>query len=261
MERTRILVVDDEKDVLGMFEKYLRMRGFQVLTAPNVLEALRIQKRDAPDIILTDYNMPEMNGIDLLRELHKVEPGLPVIMMSGAADMRTAAEALREEAFDFLAKPVDAEELVRTIHLALARKAVPFEPDPEPEPDVDPAAIGKVVGPVYSTRHQKHPAVTILNFNRPLDEHSQKGYEKALVRLENEGDLRKKMVIDLKNVSYINNVGLNFLVDTFKRWKSQKKETVFTQLSDPVYQYLKTLGYLDFFPVAATLAEALEDIG
>jgi len=250
--KVQILVVDDEKAVRAMFEKYLTMKNFDVVLAANALEALRIQRRQSPDLVLTDYDMPEMNGVDLMKELHLLAPGLPVIMMSGAADMRTATDALRDEAFDFLTKPVDSDDLIKTIRLALERKAAAENPDP--------VEIGRIIGPVYASRLPDFPTIAVLAFNRPLDEHGQRAYESAINQLENEGDPLRKIVVVMRNVMYINNVGLNFLLDTFKRWQSQHRQVVFAQLSDPVFRYLRTLGYLDFFPVMPTVTEAVESL-
>lgn len=65
----------------------------------------------------------------------------------------------------------------------------------------------------------------------------------------------------MSHVLYINNVGLNLLLETFDRWKSQGKQVVFTQLSDPVHRYLKMLGYVGYFPVVANVEEAVLSLG
>lgn len=246
--KSRILIVDDEAEVVAMFEKYLRLKGFEVATASNALDALRVQKRDPVELVLSDYNMPQMSGIDLLKEFYVLDPTLPVILMSGAADMRTATEALREHAFDFLTKPVDAEELVRTIHLALQRKSAAALPEP--------ADHGRVLGPIYASTKPEYPGLTILAFNKPLDQYHLLAYEAAFKRLESDGARLQKLVVVLKEVEYINNVGLNFLVEKFKEWSEQHRMVVLAQISDPVQTYLKRLGYLDQFPHAPTVAQA-----
>ena len=103
-----VLFVDDEKDVCDVFSIYLKKKGYDVHVAQNGLEAFRLLKQVKPDIVITDYDMPEINGIELLKEIKKSDPGMPVIMISGRADMRTAVEALKEDAFDFIEKPVDS---------------------------------------------------------------------------------------------------------------------------------------------------------
>lgn len=246
----KILVVDDDPALGKTIEKYLRAKLFDVVTAVNFIDALRVQKRFQPDLIITDYNMPEMNGIELLKEVRFNTPDVPVIMMSGVADMRTAALALREHAFDFLSKPVDLNELTKTIELALARTAESEKAEEDEQ--------SKVIGPVAFHRSPENPGIAVLTFLRPLDQMGQLAYESALNRLEVEGKIYPLVIVCLSRVTYINNVGLNFLLDTFKRWQTQGKQVVFTELSEAVHRYLKTLGYLELFRVTASVAEAVK---
>lgn len=249
MRKVKILVVDDELQIRSMFEKFLTLKDFEVKTAANVLEALRVQKYNPSDLIITDYNMPEMNGIDLLKELQTTAPSIPVIMMSGGADMRIAVEALREQAFDFISKPVDLDELVHTIELALKRRVVAVMPEATSQ--------NSVVGPIRFSQPENQRDVAILYFLRPLDQMAQAAYEVAFNRLDTEGRLTRKIIVNLSNVNYINNVGLNFLLDTFKKWQAQDKQVIFAELSETVHRYLKTLGYLDFFHVVSGVPEAV----
>jgi anti-anti-sigma factor len=251
----KLLIVDDEPEVLAMFAKFLTRKGYGVSTARDALEALRHCKREKPDLILTDYSMPGMNGVELLKELHLTYPGLPAILMSGEADMRTAADALREQAFDFLRKPIDSNELLSSITLALQ------EAKDHPETQEFPADAGRVVGPVYAKRLEERQDIVILSLNRALDQHSQQAYESAFRRLNEDGELTRSIVMTMNAVPYINNVGLSMLLQTYDHWRSQGKRTVFTQLSDPVHRYLKMLGYVGYFPVVASVEEAVLSLG
>lgn len=244
-----ILVVDDEADVREMFAKFLTRKGYRTETAPNALEALRILRKGGVNLVLTDLQMPEFSGLELLREVRHMDAKIPVIMMSGQADLSTAVKALREEAFDFLQKPVDSNDLLETVRAAIARTR---ESAPSTVKD------GRGVGPVYCTRAAGNPGVSVLEFNRPLDEHSSKAFDAAIRRFVSEGEIQAKVVIVLRNVTYMNNIGMNFLLSTFDDWKGQGRRVVMTQLSDPVYKYLKILGYLDYFPNAPTVQDALD---
>lgn len=246
-----ILIVDDQEDARKMFGTFLERKGFKTILAANALEALRALKHHHVDLILTDYHMPQMTGMDLLREARVVSPQVPVIMMSGQADMKTAVETLREEAFDFLSKPVDSNDLLQTVTLCLRR----FRSEP-----AGPVETGKDVGPVHCTQSDQHP-VTILEFNRPLDEFSQKSFDVALRRLAADGEIQKAVIIVMRNVPYMNNVGMNFLLSTYKDWKSKGCAIAFTHLSEPVHKYLKLLGYLDFFPTFLNTKDALSFLG
>lgn len=254
MEQKRLLIVDDEAPVREMFEKFLARKGYQVTTAPDALGALRICKRDVPDLVLADYQMPEMNGLELLRELRNTMPDVPVILMSGQVDMRRAIEALREHAFDFLSKPIDSNDLLDTIKRALDRSAN------VPVPEEIPKDAGKTVGPVVLEHRPSAPKVAVLTLCRPLDQFSQHAFEQAFRRLEEDGDIKQSVVVVMSNVTYINNIGLNILLEAYDRWKSQGKRAIFAQLSEPVHKYLKMLGYIGYFPIAPTIDEAITTV-
>ncbi len=247
----KVLIVDDEPDVRGMFERFLSRKGFLVTTAQNALEAVRICRRQPPDVILTDYTMPEMNGIELLREIRKFQPELPVILMSGTADMKTAVTALKEQAFDFLSKPVDSAELLAILGQALSRK----RPEEEKVPDAT-----RAIGPVVCIRSPETPEVSLLHFNRPLDEFSPRYFEEPLRRLALENELRSGIVLVLKNVEYINNVGLSYLLETIEKWKTHGHQVILTEMSSQLSKYLKTLGYLDYIPNTGSLADAIDAV-
>ncbi|MCE9598559.1 MAG: response regulator [Spirochaetia bacterium] len=254
MQGKKLLIVDDEAEVRSMFEKFLTRKGYQVSTAGDALEALRACKREAPDLVLTDFHMPEMSGVELLQELRALIPGVPVILMSGETDMRTAATALREHAFDFLSKPIDSRDLLETITRALNHAGAMLEAEEIPKD------AGKAVGPVVVQNPEDKPRVVVLTFSRALDQFSQPAFETAFRRLEADGDLKSGIVIVLKNVDYINNIGLNVILQAFDRWKGQGKRVTLAQLSDPVHKYLKMLGYAGYFPIAATLEEAISSV-
>lgn len=241
-----ILIVDDEEEVRNLFATFLKRKGFECLQAADALAAMRTVRKSAPDVVVTDYAMPEINGIELLKELRAFKADLPVVMISGTADMHTALIALKEHAFDFLAKPVDSKELLSVITQALQR----------PEPD--PAEVrGKVreFGPVL-LEEDLAPGVQVVHFNRPLDEFSIKAFSQSLGQLQ--ATLGERVVLVLRNVSYINSVGLNFLLEYLQRFKSGGRRIVLANISDPVHRYLKLLGYLDYLPVVPTIAAALE---
>lgn len=244
----QILIVDDQQDVRDTFRVFLQRKGFGCLVAEDALQALRAVRNHSIDLVLTDYHMPEINGLELLREVRSMKPDIPVILMSGAADMQVALRALKEHAFDFLGKPIDSAELLKVIDMALR--------PPAPEA-VAMQATGKGIGPLYVVKAPEAEDVTLLYFNRPLDQFSVKAFDNALRRAAAEGDLGARLVLVLLNVSYVNSVGLNFFLDTLVAWQKEGKRIVLTQLSDPMYRYLKLLGHLDRFPNAATIAEAV----
>jgi DNA-binding NtrC family response regulator len=118
--RTRVLVVDDEADAREMLAMVLAQAGFEVDEAADGFAALTKVSRYRPDIVLTDLRMPGMTGVDLLQRLRRIHGDVPVIIATGLEtwDLCTAAEAYG--AVTCLVKPINLDELVWTIEMALA---------------------------------------------------------------------------------------------------------------------------------------------
>jgi DNA-binding response OmpR family regulator len=107
----RILVIDDDRALCELLQEDLQHRGHQVWTALKAVQARELLSQHQIDIVLTDLNMPEINGIDFCAELHERRPDLPVIIMTAFGSLETAIAALRAGAYDFVTKPVDLDLL------------------------------------------------------------------------------------------------------------------------------------------------------
>ena len=107
-----ILIVDDEKNYLLVLSAVLEDEGYEVLTALNGPEALKIQKRSDLDLILTDMKMPGMNGIELLESVKEIDPDLPVIMMTAHGTVDKAVEAMQKGAYSYILKPFANDRLI-----------------------------------------------------------------------------------------------------------------------------------------------------
>jgi two-component system NtrC family response regulator len=114
-----ILVVDDEINYLTVMEALLSATGYEVLTAPGALEALKIAGASDLDLVLTDMKMPRMSGIELLDELRRLYPDLPVIIMTAYGTVEKAVTAMKKGAFDYILKPFKNEEILITIAKAM----------------------------------------------------------------------------------------------------------------------------------------------
>ncbi len=112
---SRILVVDDDSDILALFSKWLKAENFDVVAVNSGRNALAQISITRPDIVITDLIMDEMDGMALLAEIHRLNPLLPVIMLSGQANIPDAVKATHLGSSAFLTKPVDKEELVSQI--------------------------------------------------------------------------------------------------------------------------------------------------
>lgn len=112
-----ILVVDDKRVQLKTLRRGLRTRGYRVVEAISGKYALdHLGKEETIDIVLTDYAMPEMNGIELLQKIRETHKTIPVIIMTAYADKDLVMEAMHYRCSGFIEKPFDMDELLEIIH-------------------------------------------------------------------------------------------------------------------------------------------------
>ncbi len=116
---SRILVVDDERNVLSGFEEVLGSEGHEVIPARRAQAALECIEAEEFDLVIMDIRMPGMSGLDALRQIKERCPKLPVIIMTGAGTMETAVEATKRGAFDYHLKPFEPADMLQTIEKAL----------------------------------------------------------------------------------------------------------------------------------------------
>lgn len=117
--KANVLVVDDEVEVLKILEKILAENGYNVLKAQNGAEALRAARRSDIKLALLDIKLPKINGIELLGRFKKVNPDLIVIMITAYGTLKTAIEAMRLGAYDYITKPFDLNFIVSIVEQAL----------------------------------------------------------------------------------------------------------------------------------------------
>jgi two-component system nitrogen regulation response regulator NtrX len=114
-----ILIVDDEKSIRNSLSGVLDDEGFHVSVASDGMEAIRKVERENPDLVLLDIWMEGINGIEVLKKLKIISPGLVVIMISGHGTIETAVKATKLGAYDFIEKPLSLDKVVLTINRAL----------------------------------------------------------------------------------------------------------------------------------------------
>ena len=114
-----ILAVDDEVTILQSLSGILSDEGFEVLTASNGYEALKIIEQESPDLVLLDIWMPGIDGIETLQEIKRTNPFLQVVIISGHGTVETAVKATKLGAYDFIEKPLSIDKIVVTINNAL----------------------------------------------------------------------------------------------------------------------------------------------
>jgi DNA-binding NtrC family response regulator len=128
MNRAKILIVDDDPLVADSLAVFLAGRGYETSVETDPRRALK-RLRDTPDIdlLLSDVNMPGMDGFDLLRQVRALDPSPVVVMLTGYGTIESAVKAMREGAEDYVTKPVIDEEMVLTIERALKRRGLAEE--------------------------------------------------------------------------------------------------------------------------------------
>ncbi len=114
-KKKKILVVDDEENVRVVLAKLLTHEGYEVSTAPNGLVALNFIRGCTVDLIITDLNMPEMDGMTFIREVNRDYPGSNVIIVTAYGEVESFLEAMTLGAFEYINKPLKYDELKKVI--------------------------------------------------------------------------------------------------------------------------------------------------
>jgi len=115
-----ILIVDDDTDICSLLDRYFTKHGFRVHTAFSGRTALELLSKKNPDVILSDFRLEDMMGNELLKEIKKKNQQVPVIIMTGYSDVKTAVNIMKLGAYDYVTKPLLPEEILLTIKRALA---------------------------------------------------------------------------------------------------------------------------------------------
>ena len=112
IDNNKILIVDDDESIRWVLDKGLKKKGYQVDLAKNGREGInKIEKQNDYFIVFLDIFMPDMNGLDVLQKIKKVQPGLFVIIMTAQGTMKNTIEAMQKGAYDYITKPFDLEEI------------------------------------------------------------------------------------------------------------------------------------------------------
>lgn len=124
MDRVRVLIVDDESDILVAYKKQLTREGMVVFCASCASEALSMVKEENLDAAVLDIKLPDLDGIELLLKIKQIEPAIEIIMLTGFASLETAIRSLKQGAYDYLTKPCKIVELKKAILKAYEKKTL-----------------------------------------------------------------------------------------------------------------------------------------
>src|SRR5580704_12630812 len=213
--RPHILVVDDEPQITRVLRTSLSAQGYEIRVANDGETALEIAKDFAPDLVITDLAMPNMNGIELCRHLRQVSQ-VPILVLSVRGEERSKVEALDSGADDYITKPFSTAELLARIRAALRRAPATVEPKTRFETgdfriDVDAHSVTVAGREVRLTpkefdvllymAQRPHKVLThraILNAVWGSNSMEQNEYLRVFV-----GQLRKKLEADASTPKYI----------------------------------------------------------
>ncbi len=122
MNEFKVMLVDDEKDFLETLCKRLTKRKLDVISAGGGREAIAKLEEMPVDVVVLDVRMPDMNGIETLKEIKKIRPSVEVIMLTAHADVQVAIEGMELGAFDYLMKPMEIDDLLYKLQDAYKKK-------------------------------------------------------------------------------------------------------------------------------------------
>jgi DNA-binding NtrC family response regulator len=121
--KSKVAIIDDEADMRESVAQWLQLSGFEPLSFDGAESALKVLGPEFDGVVISDIRMPGMDGMALLRRLQSIDPGMPVILMTGHGDVPMAVEAMRIGAFDFVEKPFDPDALAELCRKAAEARA------------------------------------------------------------------------------------------------------------------------------------------
>ena len=127
MDKHTILVIEDDEPQLKSLAGFLENVGANVIATTSSIKGISIANEQLVDLVITDYKMPTKSGMDVLREIKKINPEISVIVMTAYGDIETAVQIMKEGASDYLTKPIDLDNLEIVIRKALERKRLVSE--------------------------------------------------------------------------------------------------------------------------------------
>ncbi len=130
-----LLIVDDDDPFRNRLGRAMENKGFKVLLAKSVEEGLILTRKELPAFAVVDLRLLDGNGLDVIEEIHKLKPDSRVVMLTGYGNLPTAVSAVKAGAIDYLAKPVDAEDV---------EAALLAEPNSKPQPPENPMSADRV---------------------------------------------------------------------------------------------------------------------
>lgn len=235
MTSRNVLVIDDDKPTLSMFELFLKVYGHDVLLAENGTEGLKLFEAQLPTIVFTDIKMPGMDGFEVLDKIKGLAPKTEVIIMTGHGDMDLAVEALNHEATDFINKPISRSALDAALHRAQERLNVTKK-------------IGSVAE--FQTEGNLRMIKIRGNINAGAKDPLMAAYARAC-----EQDATRILLSFNENTS-INGAGIAILIQLLSKSKKKQQRIAISGISENFQEIFKMVGVTRFAEVFTRKEEA-----
>ena len=133
---TKILLIEDDPTFAKIVTTFLHKKGYQVSSASNLLSGEKLLSTEQFDLLLLDYRLPDGIGLDLISKMGTQFPVLPIVIITGFDDVRTAVKSIQSGAFEYIIKPINPDELLLVVESALNKKTAPKKPSAAKEKPV-----------------------------------------------------------------------------------------------------------------------------
>lgn len=117
---TKVLVIDDDRDMCLLLKKFLEKNNYEVIDFTSGKKALAWYDENAPDVVLCDFRLEDMSGLEVLKKMKSTNPALPFLIITGYSDVKSAVDIMRHGAYDYITKPLFPDEILLTIKQAMA---------------------------------------------------------------------------------------------------------------------------------------------
>ncbi|WP_018622216.1 response regulator [Spirosoma luteum] len=119
----KILIIDDNNDICLLLERFLSKQGYKTVSVQRGDDGLVLLRKEAFELVICDFKLPDINGLEMLRRIKVMHPSTAVIIITGYSDVRMAVQTVKHGAYDYVTKPLYPDEILYTIKAALERRS------------------------------------------------------------------------------------------------------------------------------------------
>lgn len=122
-KQEHIIIIDDDIDICALLKRFFERKGYAVSTAFKAQEGLELIRANSYDVLLTDFRLPDMDGLEVIKNVRKIKSDLPIIVITGYSDVAQAIKAIRLGAYEYVTKPIYPEEILLHVQKAITSKS------------------------------------------------------------------------------------------------------------------------------------------